>query len=780
MADVSIVEVNGEASLVRSETGEQINAVSGMAVNEGDVLNISPDTTVTVSVNGELRTLPTGQTVSFPLQLDFTDSNTDDEFAVFDESVDELAALLDGVKGTESASQENGDFLDVLAGEGDILESLEATAAGLDGGAGTGGGSNFVRVDRINEDVDPVGFQFEQNNNNNDDITPTEFSGTGEQAQDISLTLDPIGLTNDTTPTITGIASAIPGSTVTFTVTDSEGNTQTLTAIVQDDGTFSADVPNALADGDFTVYATVLEPTGNTADGSTTGQIDATAPTIIINAPGSDNDTTPTLTGTTDATPGSTVTLTITDSAGNTQTVTAIVQADGTYSADVPAELAEGEFTINASVTDEAGNTDTDTGTLVIDTTAPTVAINDLTTNDTTPELTGTVNDPNAIVVVTIDGNDYTATNNGTWTLADDVVATLAEGSYPTSVSATDAAGNTVTNSGTVVFDTTAPTVAINDLTTNDTTPELTGTVNDPNAVVVVTIDGNDYTATNNGNGTWTLADDVVATLAEGSYPTSVSATDAAGNTVTNSGTVVIDTTAPTVAINDLTTNDTTPELTGTVNDPNAVVVVTIDGNDYTATNNGNGTWTLADNIVALLAEGNYTATVTATDAVGNSDSATGSIVIDTSIDENNNGQTVTFDSISNDSGVAGDFITSDSTLIFNGTVDLGDNTTLTVTVDGTSYTFGTDPELTIDGSGNWSLDLTGTPLPAGTYAVVATVTDEVGNSASTASQNVVVQALDAINDGNAVDMGEPVVTVNPPETTSNDCGYWRPCFNNA
>ncbi|WP_201281865.1 S-layer family protein, partial [Alteromonas sp. KUL106] len=163
-----------------------------------------------------------------------------------------------------------------------------------------------------------------------------------------------------------------------------------------------------------------------------------------------------------------------------------------------------------------------------------------------------------------------------------------------------------------------------------------------------------------------------------------------------------------------------------------------------------------------------YTATVTATDAVGNSDSATGTVVIDTSIDGNNNGQTVTFDSISNDSGVAGDFITSDSTLIFNGTVDLGDNTTLTVTVDGTSYTFGTDPELTIDGSGNWSLDLTGTTLPAGTYAVVATVTDEAGNSASTASQNVVVQALDAINDGNTVDMGEPVVTVNPPETTSD------------
>ncbi|MEC8375777.1 MAG: Ig-like domain-containing protein, partial [Pseudomonadota bacterium] len=410
------------------------------------------------------------------------------------------------------------------------------------------------------------------------------------------------------------------------------------------------------------------------------------------------------ITGTAEA--GATVNVDV-DGDG-TPDFTVIADGDGNWSVTPDTPLADG-VVVTATATDEAGNT-SGPASDTVDAVAPVVTINDVTTNDTTPALTGTVDDPTATVVVTIDGNDYTATNNGdgTWTLADNAVAALAEGSYPTSVSSTDAAGNTVTNTGTVIIDVTAPTVAINDLTTNDTTPELTGTVNDPNAVVVVTINGNDYTATNNGDGTWTLADNVVATLAEGSYPTSVSATDAAGNTVTNTGTVVIDTTAPTVAINDLTTNDTTPELTGTVNDPNAVVVVTIDGNDYTATNNGDGTWTLADNIVALLAEGNYTAVVTATDAVGNVATDTSTVVIDTSIDENNNGQTVTFDSISNDSGVAGDFITSDSTLIFNGTVDLGDNTALTVTVDGTSYTFGTDPELTIDGSGNWSLDLTG------------------------------------------------------------------------
>ncbi|MFY0670117.1 MAG: Ig-like domain repeat protein, partial [Alteromonas stellipolaris] len=567
--------------------------------------------------------------------------------------------------------------------------------------------------------------------------------------------------TNDTTPELTGTVND-PNAVVVVTI---DGNDYTATNNGDGTWTLADNAVATLAEGSYPTSVSATDAAGNTVTNTGTVVIDTTAPTVAINDL-TTNDTTPELTGTVND-PNAVVVVTI-----NGNNYTATNNGDGTWTLadDAVANLAEGSYTATVTATDTEGNVGTTTGTVVIDTTAPTVAMNDLTTNDTTPELTGTVNDPNAVVVVTIDGNDYTATNNGdgTWTLADNAVATLAEGSYPTSVSVTDAAGNTVTNTGTVVVDTTAPTVAINDLTTNDTTPELTGTVNDTNAVVVVTIDGNDYTATNNGDGTWTLADNAVATLAEGSYPTSVTATDAAGNTVTNTGTVVIDATAPTVAINDLATNDTTPELTGTVNDPNAIVVVTIDGNDYTATNNGDGTWTLADNIVALLAEGNYTATVTASDAVGNSDSATGSIVIDTSIDENNNGQTVTFDSISNDSGVAGDFITSDSTLIFNGTVDLGDNPTLTVIIDGTSYTFGTDPELTIDGSGNWSLDLTGTALPAGTYAVVATVTDEAGNSASTASQNVVVQALDAINDGNAVDMGEPVVTVNPPETTSN------------
>ena len=64
---------------------------------------------------------------------------------------------------------------------------------------------------------------------------------------------------------------------------------------------------------------------------------------------------------------------------------------------------------------------------------------------------------------------------------------------------------------------------------TNDNRPELTGTVvdNDTSAVINVTVNGVTYVATNNGDGTWTLADDTIAAaLADGIYEVAVTATD--------------------------------------------------------------------------------------------------------------------------------------------------------------------------------------------------------------------------------------------------------------
>ncbi|WP_228142123.1 Ig-like domain-containing protein, partial [Acinetobacter baumannii] len=131
---------------------------------------------------------------------------------------------------------------------------------------------------------------------------------------------------------------------------------------------------------------------------------------------------------------------------------------------------------------------------------------------------------------------------------------TLADGPHTITVTATDAAGNVGNDTAVVTVDTTAPVVSFTDASTNDTTPALTGTIDDPTATVVVTVDGVDYPAVNNGDGTWTLADNTLPVLADGPHTVSVTATDVAGNVSTPvTGTVTVDATAPTLAI---TTDD--------------------------------------------------------------------------------------------------------------------------------------------------------------------------------------------------------------------------------
>jgi hypothetical protein len=167
----------------------------------------------------------------------------------------------------------------------------------------------------------------------------------------------------------------------------------------------------------------------------------------------------------------------------------------------------------------------------------------------------------------------------------------------------------------------TLATITVDPRLTNDRTPFLTGTVNDPTATIQVTVNGNTYPAANNGNGTWTLGDNVIAPpLGDATYNVLAAATNSAGtaNDAT-SGELVVDGTAPTITVNTLSTSDTMPPLTGTVNDNAATVRITVNGNVYVATNNANGTWTLADNIISpALAAATYNVVAQATDTAGN------------------------------------------------------------------------------------------------------------------------------------------------------------------
>ncbi|WP_336944587.1 Ig-like domain-containing protein, partial [Acinetobacter modestus] len=281
------------------------------------------------------------------------------------------------------------------------------------------------------------------------------------------------------------------------------------------------------------------------------------------------------------------------------------------------AALAEGSYTITVTATDLAGNVGTDTGTITIDLTPPNAP--DIDPINATDPITGTAEPGSTVTVTFPDGSTAQAATDpvtGAWTVANP--GNLVDGDTVTAT-ATDPAGNISLPATEIVDgDGLPPVVALNDEITNDATPELTGTINDPNASIVVNVNGVDYVATNNGDGTWTLADNSLAALAEGSYTITVTATDLAGNVGTDIGTITIDLTVPVVTLTDLSTNDQTPALSGTIDDPTATVVVNVNGTDYTATNNGDGTWTLADNTLPSLPEANYPITVTATDTAGN------------------------------------------------------------------------------------------------------------------------------------------------------------------
>ncbi|MGL5224667.1 MAG: retention module-containing protein, partial [Aeromonas sp.] len=138
--------------------------------------------------------------------------------------------------------------------------------------------------------------------------------------------------TNDTTPTISGQTDAAPGSTITIVVTDSAGHKHDLTTTVKPDGSYSVEVITPLPEGSFNVDASVSDPAGNTSDATGSGNVDTTAPTITVVVPEDTNDTTPTISGQTDAAPGSTITIVVTDSAGHKHDLTTTVKPDGSYS----------------------------------------------------------------------------------------------------------------------------------------------------------------------------------------------------------------------------------------------------------------------------------------------------------------------------------------------------------------------------------------------------------------------------------------------------------------
>ncbi|MEI8648193.1 Ig-like domain-containing protein [Paraglaciecola sp. Hal342] len=181
---------------------------------------------------------------------------------------------------------------------------------------------------------------------------------------------------NDVTPTITGTTSAPEGTLIQVVVTDQNGNSQNVTSVVENDGTFTLNVDSALPEGGFTVEASITDNQGNTTTVSVNSSVDITAPAINNLTIDSDSDT-PSIAGDTDAQPGTNVIITVTDANGDSQVINSVVQDDGSFSGTPDTALADGEFTVVTQVTDEAGNTTSQTTTGSVGTTTPTVTDTD-------------------------------------------------------------------------------------------------------------------------------------------------------------------------------------------------------------------------------------------------------------------------------------------------------------------------------------------------------------------------------------------------------------------
>jgi hypothetical protein len=320
-----------------------------------------------------------------------------------------------------------------------------------------------------------------------------------------------------------------------------------------------------------------------------------------------------------------------------------------TYTFDMTPSAANSPATVQIAgnaAADAAGNGNTASNSITrtTDTIGPTVTVNPLTTNDTTPTLTGTVSEAGSHVVVTVAGQTFSATLTGTnWSAT--LPVAIAEGTYDITATGTDPVGNTgspTTLTGGLVVDTTAPTATL-----ASSAPQPTKTSPIP-FTVAFSEDVTGFVATDltvvNGSVTNFVATDArnysfgVVPTTQGIVTVTVpqgAAQDAAGNGNTASATVTrqFDNVAPAVTANPLTTNDQTPVLSGTIDDNGATISVTVSGNGQTpqtvtATQNGQ-TWTATFNTV--LPEGTYDIAVTATDAAGNVGVAnlTGGLVID-------------------------------------------------------------------------------------------------------------------------------------------------------
>ncbi|MCT4706594.1 Ig-like domain-containing protein [Enterobacteriaceae bacterium H16N7] len=594
---------------------------------------------------------------------------------------------------------------------------------------------------------------------------------------------------------IINVAEASAGQIITGRVTGVDAGAQVTidiggqryTALVQADLTWSLPVSQStlegLGNGALTLLATVTDGTGNTGSGSREIAIDAQLPGLRINTIAGDDVVNAiehslnlVINGTsTDLPAGSAVTVSV-----NGKNYAATVLDDGSWQTVVPgADVAAwnaGDLTVSASGQSAAGNPISIEHAVDVDLSSVAISINTVSTDDilnavekgTDLYLSGNTQnvEANQSVTLTFAGHTYTATvqADGSWSYtvpAADMQA-LKDGDTSLEVSVSNISGNSASSGHLIAVDTHAPTLLIDTLSGDDVINAaekgqallVTGTSDaESGQTVNVQLNGENYTATVQVDGSWSLSvpPAAIAALSNGSWAVSAHVEDVAGNSSAASRTVLVSSSAPQLTFDTVAGDDVinaaehtqSQIISGSCLNTKAGdrVTVSIDGHDYVTAVDAEGKWSVGvpADVVSQLADGNVTIGATVTDSSGNSTTTTHNVVVETTA------PSLSFETLAGDN-ILNAIERGEALTVSGGSTDLATGSVVTVTLNGKNYT------ATTDTAGHWQFAIQPVDLATlgqANYTLTATANDEVGNS---------VQSMTNL----LVDTSLPGITVNP------------------
>ncbi|MFH0710710.1 MAG: Ig-like domain-containing protein [Pseudomonadota bacterium] len=587
-------------------------------------------------------------------------------------------------------------------------------------------------------------------------LTSGDYTAMGEGSETLTIvTTDAAGNATTRTKTInidttiatpTAVLTTDSGTSATDDITNSAALTFSSKAadvtrtFTVDAGSASATYVAPTADGSHTVTVTDTDTAGNTATVAKTFTLDTTIAT-------------PTAVLTTDS--GTSATDDITNSAALTFNTAAVdvtrsfVVDGGSASAIYVAPTTEGSHTVVVTDTDTAGNTATLTKTLMIDTIAPTFTSGTTTTvseNTTTAVYTAVATGD---ATYSLGGTDAALFNvdsvSGavTFKVAPDYENPTDAGTnntYDITVTATDTAGNTSNQAVAITVqnvDVTVNNVATdNIISAAEKATGVTLTGNNEPGISVVTVNGQNATV----NGTsWSYALDTAAITAMGEG-SEILTIVSGGTTITKD--ITVDTVAPIITMNPATADNILNALensnpiktiTGTTTAQDGqVVTYKVDGIAKGTGIVSGGAWSVTFAAIApFLSDGAHIRSAEVSDTAGNIAIVSSDFTVDAAA------PTITISAITADDILNTAEVAAGGAI--SGTTTAEDGRIVTVKING--FDLGT---ATVS-SGAWSFPVSASDLGTltqGSYSITADVSDTAGNPAVQATHSFSVDSV--------------------------------------